>query len=119
MSTTASILSPFERVKLSCSRVVEHSTHVKYNQEDARKFIENFIMPNLSDTKEKASKKSALPFRFDDTDHEANYRCLYGLLQFGSGFRKVLHEKLQKGASETIQTGLINCFTWNKIRAIL
>ncbi|EFC46597.1 hypothetical protein NAEGRDRAFT_57526 [Naegleria gruberi] len=110
LSSSESTLSPFERVKASCAKVAEHAKHVKYNKDEATKFIENYIMPNLTDIKEKTSKKSALPFQFDDVDHEANYRCLYGLLQFGSGFRKLLHQKLQKGAGETIQTGLINCF---------
>ncbi|KAG2378108.1 hypothetical protein C9374_008730 [Naegleria lovaniensis] len=111
-STDWTSLNPFERVKSSCKRVATESTttHVTFSSEGATKFIEQYLLPNLQSIKEKACKKASLPFQFDSVDHEANYRCLYGLLQFGSGFRRLLHEKISKGACETIERGLINCF---------
>ncbi|KAL9646450.1 hypothetical protein ABK040_006447 [Willaertia magna] len=112
------ILNPFERVRKSCALIAtKYAKHVKFNEEGLKQFVETYFPTKdaIEELKLTTMNKSVLPFKFQSIDHEINYRVLYGLLQLGSGFRKLLHAKVQRGAADTIVRGLINCLVHENI----
>ncbi len=48
------------------------------------------------------------PEDFPDPSEAANFAVLFGLLQFGHGFRRELHELCGRGAAKTITLGMVN-----------
>ncbi len=48
------------------------------------------------------------PENFSNPSEAANFAVLFGLLQFGHGFRRELHELCGRGAAKTITRGVVN-----------
>lgn len=66
------------------------------------------LISQLSPTAVQASAVYVrLPIRFDSMQAEVNYLALFHLLDFGSGYDKLLLEKARRDAHETIQFGLL------------
>ncbi|OWZ15910.1 hypothetical protein PHMEG_00010368 [Phytophthora megakarya] len=59
---------------------------------------------------EQFAQPTTFPLNFRSQQDEINFLTLYGLLNFGSGFRKDLHKYTERGASDTIVFGLIGMY---------
>ncbi|KAH7462026.1 hypothetical protein PRIC1_005899 [Phytophthora ramorum] len=95
------------RVRPSCAALVAHeSSSVHINADKVRAFVEEL------DPKEFAqlAEPTNFPLNFRSQQDELNFLTLYGLLNFGSGFRKDLHKYADRGAHDTIVFGLIGMY---------
>ncbi|KYQ89702.1 hypothetical protein DLAC_09670 [Tieghemostelium lacteum] len=98
--------SPIDHVIESASYVNEHSKFVKINNDKILEFIKNIN----KDEYEAKSSVVQFPLNFSNAQQEANFWFTLDLINFGSGFRKELHELSGRGAYETICYGLFGMF---------
>ncbi|KAL7694136.1 putative queuosine salvage protein family [Plasmopara halstedii] len=95
------------RVRPSCSKLIAHEfSSVRINKGKARKFYEDLDVKEF----EKLAEPMNFPLNFHSQRDELNFLTLYGLLNFGSGFRKDLHKYADRGAHDTIVFGLIGMY---------
>ncbi|CAB4389591.1 unnamed protein product [Rhizophagus irregularis] len=92
-----------QAVRTSCHACRERS-RILINEDAIRDFIQNIDISHF----QKLSKSDGLqmPLKFDTLEQELNIIGLIGLLNFGSGFRKELHEECGRGAFNTIRYGI-------------
>ncbi|KAK1931878.1 Queuosine salvage protein [Phytophthora citrophthora] len=87
------------RVRPSCSKLVENeSSSVRINADKVRAFVEDLDVKEF----EQLAEPMNFPLNFRSQQDEINFLTLYGLLNFGSGFRKDLHKYTDRGAHDTI-----------------
>ncbi|PKK74597.1 hypothetical protein RhiirC2_656249 [Rhizophagus irregularis] len=94
-----------QAVRTSCHACRERS-RILINEDAIRDFIQNIDISHF----QKLSKSDGLqmPLKFDTLEQELNIIGLIGLLNFGSGFRKELHEECGRGAFNTIRYGVMS-----------
>ncbi|KAG6974513.1 hypothetical protein JG688_00003021 [Phytophthora aleatoria] len=95
------------RVRPSCAKLVAHeSSSVRINADKVRTFEEELDAKEFKQLAEPMN----FPLNFRSQQDELNFLTLYGLLNFGSGFRKDLHKYADRGAHDTIVFGLIGMY---------
>ncbi|TDH71770.1 hypothetical protein CCR75_003863 [Bremia lactucae] len=95
------------RVRPSCTKLVAHEdSSVRINVDKARNFVKDLDVNEFDQLAEPVS----FPLNFSSQQDELNFLTLYGLLNFGSGFRKDLHKFAKRGAHDTIVFGLIGMY---------
>ncbi|KAF4315905.1 hypothetical protein BBO99_00007955 [Phytophthora kernoviae] len=95
------------RVRPSCAALVAHEdSSVRVNSDKVRAFIEELDRSEF----QKLAEPMHFPLNFRSQQDEINFLTLYGLLNFGSGFRKELHKYADRGAHDTIVFGLIGMY---------
>ncbi|KAG7381000.1 hypothetical protein PHYPSEUDO_006553 [Phytophthora pseudosyringae] len=107
MAPSAVSESVLARVRPSCAKLLAHeSSSVRINADKVRAFEEQL------DAKEfqQLAEPTTFPLNFRSQQDEINFLTLYGLLNFGSGFRKDLHKYADRGAHDTIVFGLIGMY---------
>ncbi|EFA79439.1 hypothetical protein PPL_07857 [Heterostelium album PN500] len=90
----------------SAAWLSEHSKDVKINSEAIDKFIREI-------TKDEYDQKTSVmqfPLNFSNHEQEVNFWFVLDLINFGSGYRKELHEASGRGAYDTICYGLFGMF---------
>src|SRR5205823_3975796 len=96
-------------VRDSCEHAVSIAKDVKINDSKIDQFIEEYVIKNIqSKSNFFTLGPTPTPLKFDSIDHEINFHFLNGMLQFGSGFRLLLHKYCDQGASDTIVFGLLS-----------
>ncbi|KAI8855221.1 hypothetical protein BC829DRAFT_485739 [Chytridium lagenaria] len=84
----------------------EITKDVNINDAEIQTFLKNLdvgLYERLSKT-----EAAAMPLRFDSVEQELNFLGLFFLLNIGSGWRKELHEAVDRGAFDTIRFGLLS-----------
>eukprot|EP00644_Phytophthora_capsici_P012244 jgi/Phyca11/550712/estExt2_Genewise1Plus.C_PHYCAscaffold_380187 len=95
------------RVRPSCAKLVENeASSVRINADKVRAFVEEMDATEF----EQLAEPMNFPLNFRSQQDEINFLTLYGLLNFGSGFRKDLHKYTNRGAHDTIVFGLIGMY---------
>ncbi|EEY60174.1 uncharacterized protein PITG_12498 [Phytophthora infestans T30-4] len=95
------------RVRPSCAKLVAHeSSSVRISADKVRTFEEQLDAKEF----EQLAEPLNFPLNFRSQQDEINFLTLYGLLNFGSGFRKDLHKYTDRGAHDTIVFGLIGMY---------
>lgn len=103
--------SLFDQVRQSCELVAQESTLVKINHDQVRQFTEKhtpLIKQFLREKLNASSSSSSYPISFDSDLHEVSFHVMYAALQFGSGYRHLLHKYCGRGAAETMVYGLLS-----------
>lgn len=107
MSSFAAPDSLLTRVRPSCAKLIAHeSSSVHINADKVRSFKEELDAEKFKQLAEPMN----FPLNFRSQQDELNFLTLYGLLNFGSGFRKDLHKYADRGAHDTIVFGLIGMY---------
>ncbi|CAH0478996.1 unnamed protein product [Peronospora belbahrii] len=104
----ATLIDLLAGVRPSCAALVAHeSSSVRVNTEKLRLFVKD-----LDNDKELTRRVETMnfPLNFRSQQDELNFVILYGLLNFGSGYRKDLHKYTERGAHDTIVFGLIGMY---------
>lgn len=92
MATTISI-DILSEIRESVKFVNENGSDLVTIDKDAiDKFVENLDRERLK--KLEGSSASSMPLNFQTEDQHINFLFLLNILNFGSGFRKQLHEKV-------------------------
>lgn len=107
-------MNALERARQSCNRAVSDGFLQSVRIDDAKlcSFFERHIRDNTDAIAQ--PERLITPLNFSSIDQEIEFYVLYGLMQFGSGWRLVLHEHCGRGASETILYGLMNLVISNR-----
>eukprot|EP01087_Luapelamoeba_hula_P010305 TRINITY_DN2724_c1_g1_i1.p1 TRINITY_DN2724_c1_g1~~TRINITY_DN2724_c1_g1_i1.p1 ORF type:complete len:383 (+),score=75.53 TRINITY_DN2724_c1_g1_i1:31-1149(+) len=95
-----------ERVRQSAAFVREHAVDVHINSPAITAFVEGLDM----ETFRKKAEVTRFPLSFASVTEEANFWGLLDLLNFGSGFRHLLHLAHQQGAYDTIVRGVVSMY---------
>ncbi|KAE9049284.1 hypothetical protein PR003_g1703 [Phytophthora rubi] len=104
MAASSSLLA---RVRPSCAALVARECScVRVNADKVRAFVEELDVEEF----EQLAEPMNFPLNFHSQQDELNFLTLYGLLNFGSGFRKGLHKYADRGAHDTIVFGLIGMY---------
>ncbi|KAM9997244.1 hypothetical protein ACTFIZ_006654 [Dictyostelium cf. discoideum] len=98
--------NPLQQVRESANWVNEHSENVKINFDKINEFLDNL----KKDDYESKSSTVLFPLNYSNSQQEINFWFLLDLINFGSGYRKELHEACNRGAYETICYGLMGMF---------
>jgi hypothetical protein len=88
-------------IKSSTELHTKESKHVTINDTAIETFTKNLDFEKI-----KEGTKNGLPIKFDTIQEEVNFHVLKSVLQFGSGYRHLLHKHLGRGANECITYGL-------------
>lgn len=95
------------QVRPSCAALVAHEdSSVRVNADKVREFVAQLDRKEFDELAEPMN----FPLNFRSQQDELNFLTLYGLLNFGSGFRKDLHKYADRGAHDTIVFGLIGMY---------
>jgi len=100
MATSETI---FDKVRRSCKYVADNASDVKIKEEA----IDSFLSDLKTDVFKKKSAHVNFPLKFASLEEEINFLTILDILNFGSGFRKCLHQMCDRGAYDTIRFGLI------------
>ncbi|CAH0485262.1 unnamed protein product [Peronospora farinosa] len=104
MASSADLLA---RVRPSCAAFLAHETSsVHVNAEKVRLFVKELDIQEFA----RLAEPMNFPLNFHSQQDELNFLTLYGLLNFGSGYRKDLHKYVDRGAHDTIVFGLIGMY---------
>ena len=98
-----SSLTPQQAVRSSCAALEPHCLHVRINRTSLRRYILSLPPSSLHPLTPRP-----LPLRFS-LSSSLNFHCLLSFLQFGSGYRPLLHSLTGQGASDTVTYGLVAC----------
>ncbi|KAN0045002.1 hypothetical protein ACTA71_006529 [Dictyostelium dimigraforme] len=98
--------NPLQQVRESAKWVNEHSENVRINFNKINEFLDNL----KKDDYESKSSTVLFPLNYSNSQQEINFWFLLDLINFGSGYRKELHEACNRGAYETICYGLMGMF---------
>jgi len=102
----------FQKIRDSCTHAVSIAQHVKINHQKVESFIQERIIKKLQSNSqyftELMNPTSFPSMKFTSLDQEINFLVLYSLLQFGSGFRLLLHKYTGKGAGIILMNGPVN-----------
>eukprot|EP00466_Bigelowiella_natans_P006257 jgi/Bigna1/55419/estExt_Genewise1Plus.C_590019 len=105
----------FELIKTSTSQFLalqSVSRHVKINEEAVAKFAATIGPKELQ-----SATRTPFPLKFKDRASELNFLGLLHALNFGSGYRELLHQHCNRGAYETIAHGCIGAHISQTINA--
>ncbi|CAI5710524.1 unnamed protein product [Peronospora destructor] len=104
MASSAELLA---RVRPLCAALVAHQfSSVRINAEKVRSFVKELDAKEFA----RVAEPMNFPLNFRSQQDELNFLTLYGLLNFGSGYRKDLHKYVDRGAHDTIVFGLIGMY---------
>uniref|UniRef100_A0AAV1UNQ1 Queuosine 5'-phosphate N-glycosylase/hydrolase n=1 Tax=Peronospora matthiolae TaxID=2874970 RepID=A0AAV1UNQ1_9STRA len=96
-------------VRPSCAALLAHgSSSVHINVDALHAFAKD--VDETFQQKQPVAEFMTFPLTFRSQQDELNFLTLYGLLSFGSGFRKDLHKFAGRGAHDTIVFGLIGMY---------
>ncbi|EGC29356.1 hypothetical protein DICPUDRAFT_51328 [Dictyostelium purpureum] len=98
--------NPLQQVRESAKWVSEHADNVKIDPIAINEFLTNL----KKDEYDSKSSTVIFPLNFSTPKHEVNFWFILDLINFGSGFRKELHEASKRGAYETICYGLFGMY---------
>eukprot|EP00002_Diphylleia_rotans_P015719 TRINITY_DN3047_c0_g1_i1.p1 TRINITY_DN3047_c0_g1~~TRINITY_DN3047_c0_g1_i1.p1 ORF type:complete len:341 (-),score=92.19 TRINITY_DN3047_c0_g1_i1:33-1055(-) len=93
-----------DKIRSSCLFVSENAPLVKIDEEAVDRFVQQLDYERF----QSVSRPVGLPLRFDNTAQEINFHTLINMLNFGSGFRKELHQACDRGAYETMLFGVMS-----------
>lgn len=82
-----------DRVRNSCRQVASSPSHVKINHDKLKEFAQEIAQKKDQIKDNFYNKNIVYPLSFESIDTEINFHCLMSMLQFGSGFRKELHQQ--------------------------
>jgi hypothetical protein len=99
---------PFDLVRTTCGAALNTAQDVTLDDERLDAFASQLDVEAVHRvTKGHMGENSDVgPEDFDDRREAANFAILFGLLQFGHGFRRELHELCGRGAFKTITRGV-------------
>ncbi|CAI5725250.1 unnamed protein product [Hyaloperonospora brassicae] len=105
----ASCVDLVARVRPSCAALVAHkSSSVRVNTDAVHTFAAK--VSDVFRATPPVAEFMTFPLTFRSQQDELNFLTLYGLLSFGSGYRKDLHKYADRGAHDTIVFGLIGMY---------
>eukprot|EP00466_Bigelowiella_natans_P006630 jgi/Bigna1/91892/estExt_fgenesh1_pg.C_1280008 len=108
-------ISMFELIKTSTYQYLaleSVSRHVKVHEEAVVKFAATIGPKEL-----RSATRTPFPLQFKDRSSEINFLGLLHALNFGSGYRELLHQYCKRGAYETIAHGCIGAHISQTINA--
>lgn len=94
----------FSKIRLSCKKLTDNNLYVKINSESLEKFASSLSGEEIRKSSE---NRRGFPLKFSSIRQEVNFLCTLNLLNFGSGYRVVLHETCGRGSQETVCFGVI------------
>jgi len=100
-------ISLFDKVRQSCMQVAKEAKYVHIVQENLNKFLQQHT-PLLMEFVKKKKIAGSYPISFDNDIQEVSFHVLYAALQFGSGFRHLLHKYCGRGASLVMTYGMLS-----------
>lgn len=102
-------------VRSSCFELMKQARHiVNVNISNIPTFVDKFMtMDQISRIREHITQVDIHPFTFDTIEQEVNFTALACLLAFGSGYRRELHDLINKGAADTMTYTVIAMYTSN------
>ena len=95
-------IAPQQAVHTSCAALEPQCTDVTINRTALRRYT-------LSLSPFPPPTPRPFPLRFS-LSSSINFHCLLSFLQFGSGYRTLLHSLTSRGASDTVTYGVIGIF---------
>ncbi|ETV66289.1 hypothetical protein H257_17256 [Aphanomyces astaci] len=94
-------------VRDSCTAYMQHQAkHVAINEANISTFVAGLDRSQF----DKLGEPIRYPLSFKSVDEEVNFLALVDLLNFGSGYRKLLHQYCDRGAHETMMFGVIGMY---------
>lgn len=90
------------------------SLNVKIDVEGAKKFAESH---SVAEIRASSDNRRGFPLKFSSIRQEVNFLCTLSLLNFGSGYRVLLHEALERGSAETVSFGVMGMHLGGDITA--
>ncbi|RIA86704.1 hypothetical protein C1645_696732 [Glomus cerebriforme] len=107
--TDSAVLYPqgnfVQAIRTSCHDCRERS-RIQINEDAITDFIQKIDINHFQELSK--SDGLQMPLKFDTLEQEINIIGLISLLNFGSGFRKELHEECGRGAFNTIRYGVMS-----------
>ncbi|ETV91117.1 hypothetical protein H310_14213 [Aphanomyces invadans] len=106
MGTNSTLYTP-ENVRESCATYMrERAKHVSINGDKISEFVAGLDREQF----DQLGEPIRYPLSFKSIEEEVNFLALVDLLNFGSGYRKPLHQYCDRGAHETMMFGVIGMY---------
>ncbi|KAF0687511.1 Aste57867_20750 [Aphanomyces stellatus] len=107
MGTNSTLRFTPAHVRESCAEfMANEAKHVTVKEENVPQFVATLDKTQF----DKLAEAIRYPLSFRTMDDEVNFLALVDLLNFGSGYRKLLHKYCQRGAHETMMFGVIGMY---------
>ncbi|KAI8890244.1 hypothetical protein K501DRAFT_206870 [Backusella circina FSU 941] len=94
-----------ESVRQSCKTLYEKCP-VKISESGIQQFLQG--LDKLQYDELSIDTPMKMPLKFDSVEEEVNFIATIDLLNFGSGYRRPLHEMIDRGAFDTIRFGVMS-----------
>ncbi|GAB5365288.1 hypothetical protein AAMO2058_001044800, partial [Amorphochlora amoebiformis] len=92
----------FKQIRESSRWFLENSSSVAINEHALQKFATSILPEDLN-----SAEKTPFPLKFKSKSSELDFIGLVNLLNFGSGYRELLHAACNRGAYDTMAFGCI------------